>query len=119
MDCQAAHAGLLPKCDASSGSPACFAATTREGNIVSTPFLPRTHRDRRTSSMIHDADTLPDGQPLNADLCIVGAGAAGISMALQFIGTNVNVLLLESGGVGEEPDTQALYAGSVADEHMH
>ncbi len=69
--------------------------------------------------MILDANDLPDDQSLRADVCIVGAGAAGISMALQFIGSGIEVLLLESGGFGEEPDTQALYAGAVADERLH
>jgi choline dehydrogenase-like flavoprotein len=87
--------------------------------MAATSFPARARLDRQTSSMIYDAENLPDGLSINADLCIVGAGAAGISMALQFIGTSIKVLLLESGGVGEEPDTQALYAGSVADEHMH
>jgi len=69
--------------------------------------------------MIFDADSLPDSQILRADVCIVGAGAAGISLALQFAGSGVQVLLLESGGFDEEPDTQALYAGTVADERLH
>jgi choline dehydrogenase-like flavoprotein len=69
--------------------------------------------------MILDANNLPDGRLLRADVCIVGAGAAGISMALQFIGSAIEVLLLESGGVAEDPDTQALYAGAVADERLH
>ena len=69
--------------------------------------------------MILDANDLADGKTVRADVCIVGAGAAGISMALQFIGSGVEVLLLESGGVAEEPATQALYAGTVADERLH
>jgi choline dehydrogenase-like flavoprotein len=69
--------------------------------------------------MLFDASDLPDGQPLTADLCIVGAGAAGITLALQFAGTDVDVLLLESGGLQHEPDTQALYAGRVVDERLH
>ena len=69
--------------------------------------------------MILDANDLADDRTLRADVCIVGAGAAGISMALQFIGSGVEVLLLESGGMAEEPDTQALYAGTVADERLH
>jgi choline dehydrogenase-like flavoprotein len=69
--------------------------------------------------MILDANNLPAGRPLSADVCIVGAGAAGLSVALQFIGTKIEVLLLESGALEEEPDTQALYAGAVADERMH
>jgi choline dehydrogenase-like flavoprotein len=69
--------------------------------------------------MILDASNLPDGAVLEADLCIVGAGAAGISMALQFIGTKIDVLLLEAGALAEEPATQSLYAGTVADERLH
>jgi flavin-dependent dehydrogenase len=55
--------------------------------------------------MIVDANDLADDRTMRADVCIVGAGAAGISMALQFIGSGIEVLLLESGGVAEEPDT--------------
>ncbi|HXR19666.1 MAG TPA: GMC family oxidoreductase [Steroidobacteraceae bacterium] len=69
--------------------------------------------------MILDANDLADDRTMRADVCIVGAGAAGISMALEFIGSGIEVLLLESGGVAEEPDTQALYAGTVADERLH
>jgi choline dehydrogenase-like flavoprotein len=69
--------------------------------------------------MMLDANNLPDDWALQADVCIVGAGAAGISMGLQFIGSGIEVLLLESGGVEEEPGTQALYAGTVADERLH
>jgi choline dehydrogenase-like flavoprotein len=69
--------------------------------------------------MMQDARDLPDGQLLRADVCIVGAGAAGIAMGLEFIGTGIEILLLESGGLDFEEDTQALYAGSVVDPHLH
>lgn len=69
--------------------------------------------------MIIDSYELPDGPMLEADLCIIGAGAAGITMALEFAGSGIDVLLLESGGRDEESDTQALYAGSVADARLH
>jgi choline dehydrogenase-like flavoprotein len=69
--------------------------------------------------MIVDANALADDRIMRADVCIVGAGAAGISMALQFIGTGIEVLLLESGGVADEADSQALYAGTVTDERLH
>jgi choline dehydrogenase-like flavoprotein len=69
--------------------------------------------------VILDANELADERTLRADVCIVGAGAAGISMALQFIGSGLEVLLLESGGMAEERDTQALYNGVVADERLH
>jgi choline dehydrogenase-like flavoprotein len=69
--------------------------------------------------MFVDANELSDNQTLRADVCIVGAGAAGISLALQFIGSGIEVLLLEAGGTAEEPDSQALYAGTVSDERLH
>jgi len=69
--------------------------------------------------MILDAFDVADGATLAADVCIIGAGAAGITLARQFAGTRHEVLLLESGGLQEEPATQQLYAGSVADERLH
>jgi choline dehydrogenase-like flavoprotein len=69
--------------------------------------------------MILDADNLPDDQLMQADVCIVGAGAAGISMALQFLGSGIEVLLLESGALEEEAATQALYAGAVENARLH
>jgi choline dehydrogenase-like flavoprotein len=69
--------------------------------------------------MLLDARQLPAGQPLTADLCIVGAGAAGISLALQFIDSRLDVLVLESGGTEPEDAVQALYQGSVADPALH
>jgi choline dehydrogenase-like flavoprotein len=69
--------------------------------------------------MISSARDLADGTALEADICIVGAGAAGISMALEFIGTGVQVLVLESGGFEADAPTQALYEGTVADPALH
>ena len=60
-----------------------------------------------------DARRLDNGSVIAGDLCIVGAGAAGISVALQFIGTGMRVLLLEGGGFDYEPAMQELYRGEV------
>ena len=62
--------------------------------------------------MFLDARTLSGGTQLEADLCIVGAGAAGISAALALDGSPLRVLLVESGGFHPDRETQALYAGS-------
>lgn len=69
--------------------------------------------------MINDLNDADPAAPLAATLCIVGGGAAGISLALAFIDSGIEVLLLESGGFTPEDETQALYAGEVADERMH
>ncbi|WP_145198900.1 GMC oxidoreductase [Sphingobium sp. B2] len=44
-----------------------------------------------------------------ADLCIVGAGAAGITLALEMAARNRSVLLVEAGAYEIEGKTQALY----------
>lgn len=61
--------------------------------------------------MFIDARTLPDGESINADLCIVGGGAAGISIAREFTGAGRRVVLLESGGFSFDERTQSLYEG--------
>lgn len=58
-----------------------------------------------------DARTLEDNSLIEGDLCIVGAGAAGISMALQWIGKPYKVILLEGGGFEYEAAMQDLYKG--------
>lgn len=69
--------------------------------------------------MIVDAYALADAPTFAADICIVGAGAAGITLALDLIDSGLDVLLLESGGWDAEKDTQALYQGQVADPALH
>jgi choline dehydrogenase-like flavoprotein len=61
--------------------------------------------------MIVDASDFAAGSIVETDLCIVGAGTAGIALAREFIGAPCRVLLLESGGREPEADTQSLYAG--------
>jgi flavin-dependent dehydrogenase len=48
--------------------------------------------------MITDARTMDDGAALDADLCIIGGGPAGLTMAHTFLGTGREVVLLEGGG---------------------
>jgi choline dehydrogenase-like flavoprotein len=69
--------------------------------------------------MILSAQDLADGEVLQADICIVGAGAAGIAMALELSDSKLEVLVLESGGFEFDAQTQSLYEGSVVDERMH
>ena len=62
--------------------------------------------------MIRDfrsADGRPDS--VDCDLCIVGAGAAGITLALQFVGTPLEIIVLESGGLEYDAEIQDLYIG--------
>ncbi|MDH5609620.1 MAG: FAD-dependent oxidoreductase, partial [Cyclobacteriaceae bacterium] len=58
-----------------------------------------------------DARTLPNGTTIEGDICIIGAGAAGISLALEWANTPYKVILLESGGFQIESQIQDLYRG--------
>ena len=46
-----------------------------------------------------------------SDVCIIGAGAAGISLARRLAGSGHSVTLCESGGTDFEAATQQLYDG--------
>ncbi len=61
--------------------------------------------------MIIDFREMDDGTRLQADICIVGAGAAGIALAVELAKTGADILVLESGGREFEPAVQNLYAG--------
>jgi choline dehydrogenase-like flavoprotein len=63
--------------------------------------------------MIFDAHQGFGREPPRYDICIVGAGAAGITLALQFDATPLRVCVLEAGGVSYEPMTQRLLEGDV------
>jgi choline dehydrogenase-like flavoprotein len=46
--------------------------------------------------MIADASELAPGSEISADICIIGSGAAGVTLALKLLGTGKRILLLES-----------------------
>lgn len=52
------------------------------------------------------------GSVVQTDLCVIGAGAAGITIARDFIGSSLQVCLVESGGLDFDEMTQTLYQGS-------
>jgi choline dehydrogenase-like flavoprotein len=60
-----------------------------------------------------DGREVEAGKIFEADICIAGAGAAGISLAREFIGKKQSVILLESGGYEYEDPTQDLYNGNT------
>jgi choline dehydrogenase-like flavoprotein len=65
--------------------------------------------------MIVDARVVPNDSLINCDICIVGAGAAGITIAREFLGRSVQVVLLESGWLTPDAKTQSLYTGEVTE----
>ncbi|MBX3497420.1 MAG: GMC family oxidoreductase [Parvibaculum sp.] len=64
--------------------------------------------------MFIDGQSVPDGATIETDLAIVGAGAAGISIARELAGSGISVALIESGGFEFDADTQDLYEGEMA-----
>ena len=61
--------------------------------------------------MFVDTRSIEAGARLACDVCIIGAGAAGISLARELRGARARVCVLESGGLEPDGDTQALYRG--------
>jgi len=57
------------------------------------------------------------GQDIEADVAVVGAGPAGIVVALELARANHRVVLIESGGTRFDPDTQRLGDTVGGDEH--
>ena len=66
-----------------------------------------------------DCRDLPNGSEIKGDICIVGAGTAGISMALQWINTPYKVILLESGGFEYEQKIQDLNGGTLSGQKYY
>jgi choline dehydrogenase-like flavoprotein len=60
-----------------------------------------------------DARGLHNGGELRFDVCVVGAGAAGIALALKLRGSGARVVVLESGGETWDADTQEMYVGET------
>jgi choline dehydrogenase-like flavoprotein len=58
-----------------------------------------------------DARAVAPHRELTADVCIVGAGAAGIVLALRLAAAGCSTLLLEAGGLEEDPWTADLFDG--------
>ena len=56
-----------------------------------------------------DTRFLPNNSTIKGDICIIGAGAAGVSMALDLSNSGKKVILLEGGGFEFEQKMQDLY----------
>jgi choline dehydrogenase-like flavoprotein len=58
-----------------------------------------------------DARSFPRDTVIDSDICVVGAGAAGITLALDFAAAGLRVCLLESGGFAPNWENQRLAEG--------
>lgn len=67
--------------------------------------------------MIIDFRQLEDGAEIASDICIIGAGAAGISLARSLVGSKLRICVLESGGLEFDQEVQSLYRGPTKGVH--
>lgn len=65
--------------------------------------------------MILDGRSIGNDETLQTDVCIIGAGAAGITLARELAGREFRVLLVESGGFVFDPDTESLSGGDFSE----
>ena len=63
--------------------------------------------------MIRDLLSETPAADFHADICIAGAGAAGITLAVEFARKGKTVLLLEGGGAVREDSSQAIYDSEI------
>jgi choline dehydrogenase-like flavoprotein len=66
-----------------------------------------------------DLAQIPGSLELEGEVCVIGAGAAGISLTRRLLKLGHGVVLLESGGLDYEPATAALNAGENSGEEYY
>jgi choline dehydrogenase-like flavoprotein len=69
--------------------------------------------------MIEFAEQLAEGALIEADVCVVGAGAAGITLALTLSKAGSRVVLAEGGFRYADRRSQELLHGEVVDPRVH
>jgi choline dehydrogenase-like flavoprotein len=61
--------------------------------------------------MFIDGRTVDEDAVIETDICVIGAGAAGITIARELADTSIQTCLLESGGFEYDNEIQSLYKG--------
>jgi choline dehydrogenase-like flavoprotein len=59
--------------------------------------------------VVYDANKNQFPSSTNFDICIIGAGAAGITIAAELVNTDLNVCLLDAGDEGYSIESQGFY----------
>jgi choline dehydrogenase-like flavoprotein len=66
-----------------------------------------------------DPRSLQNATALQCDVCIVGSGAAGITLACELDQPGINIILLEAGGTKYDVRMQKALHGEVAEGSLH
>jgi choline dehydrogenase-like flavoprotein len=69
--------------------------------------------------MLGDGRRIQNGERLVADVCVIGAGAAGITICKELLNSNLEVILLEAGGLGRSKVVQSFYDGETLSPEIH
>lgn len=64
--------------------------------------------------MIADIGDFENDSLVECDICVVGSGAAGLALAAELTKSPLSVVVLESGGEQDEPESQALYDAQIS-----
>lgn len=67
--------------------------------------------------MLIDGRTLTENQVIQTDICILGGGPAGITLANELNGTGSDVVLLDAGGEQFDANVQAFYEADSFPRH--
>jgi choline dehydrogenase-like flavoprotein len=63
--------------------------------------------------MIRDLDQRDESGDIEADVCIIGAGAAGITLATTLRDSGLDIVVLEAGSLEVEAESQEIYEGDI------
>lgn len=69
--------------------------------------------------MLIDGRQIPGNETVSADFCIIGAGAAGITICMELAKAGLQVLLLEAGDRKYDKAVQAFYDGQSLSPQVH
>src|SRR3954452_21572840 len=98
------HDPTAPRSDMPAKTPHCTCPSAAVARGLAAPV----------SAMFHDARQLSAGTQLDCDLCIIGAGAGGHTLARRFARGPLRVVLLESGGRANSAGPAELTGGEPA-----
>jgi choline dehydrogenase-like flavoprotein len=66
--------------------------------------------------MLIDGRTLPQDAVLETDICIIGSGPAGLTIALELQQTNLDIMILEAGDKDPDPEWLSLVDVDTIDQ---